>query len=116
MYPQEDGFCSMNAPVNPRQHAQSAASQVLDESAVWSDQHSEHSQWYIEEMDCPTEEGLIRKRLGQFKGIEQLDFQLMQRKLTVVHETGLGAEIESALRGLGRSEERRVGYEWWYRW
>src|SRR5690625_4687878 len=103
MYPQEDGFCSMNAPVNPRQHAQSAASQVLDESAVWSDQHSEHSQWYIEEMDCPTEEGLIRKRLGQFKGIEQLDFQLMQRKLTVVHETGLGAEIESALRGLGMS-------------
>src|SRR5690625_740509 len=27
----------------------------------------------------------------------------MQRKLTVVHETGLGAEIESALRGLGMS-------------
>src|SRR5690625_6763681 len=27
----------------------------------------------------------------------------MQRKLTVVHETGLGAEIASALRGLGMS-------------
>src|SRR5690625_3067354 len=63
--------------------------------------NKEHSQWYIEEMDCPTEEGLIRKRLGQFDGIEQLDFQLMQRKLTVIHRVDLGAEIESALRELG---------------
>src|SRR5690625_6280303 len=44
--------------------------------------NKEHSQWYIEEMDCPTEEGLIRKRLGQFDGIEQLDFQLIDRKST----------------------------------
>ena len=39
----------------------------------------------IEKMDCPTEEGLIRKRLGSLDGIDGLDFNLMQRKLTVQH-------------------------------
>lgn len=61
----------------------------------------EHSQWHIEEMDCPTEEGLIRKRLGQQEGITQLGFQLMQRQLTVVHRTGLRPAIEAALKELG---------------
>ncbi|WP_336510614.1 MULTISPECIES: heavy-metal-associated domain-containing protein [Burkholderiaceae] len=34
-------------------------------------------------MDCPTEEALIRKRLGKVEGIERLDFDLMNRRLEV---------------------------------
>ncbi|MES2047403.1 MAG: heavy metal translocating P-type ATPase, partial [Pseudomonadota bacterium] len=39
----------------------------------------------IENMDCPTEETLIRKKLSDIAGIQQLDFNLMQRTLTVMH-------------------------------
>src|SRR5690625_470420 len=59
------------------------------------------TQWFIEEMDCPTEEQLIRKRFAQFQGVERLDFQLMQRLLTVQHEIGQEQAIEQAIVGLG---------------
>ncbi|MDZ4210564.1 MAG: heavy metal-associated domain-containing protein, partial [Methylotenera sp.] len=39
----------------------------------------------IEKMDCPTEESLIRHKLEGMQGVESLDFNLMQRKLTVNH-------------------------------
>ncbi|MDP3608076.1 MAG: heavy metal translocating P-type ATPase [Methylophilus sp.] len=39
----------------------------------------------IEKMDCPTEESLIRHKLEGMKGIDSLDFNLIQRKLTVRH-------------------------------
>ncbi len=42
----------------------------------------------IDNMDCPTEEALIRKKLSVMAGITQLDFNLMQRKLTVTHTLG----------------------------
>src|SRR5699024_11726675 len=59
------------------------------------------TRWFIEEMDCPTEEQLIRKRFAQFQGVERLDFQLMQRLLTVQHEIGQESAIEQAIMGLG---------------
>lgn len=40
----------------------------------------------IEKMDCPTEESLIRQKLENMKGVESLDFNLIQRKLTVRHD------------------------------
>lgn len=39
----------------------------------------------IQKMDCPTEERLIRDRLGADSRIESMSFNLMQRKLTVHH-------------------------------
>ncbi|MEN7527548.1 MULTISPECIES: heavy-metal-associated domain-containing protein [Burkholderiaceae] len=41
------------------------------------------TQFLITNMDCPTEEALIRKRLGKVEGIERLDFDLMNRRLEV---------------------------------
>ncbi len=55
----------------------------------------------IEQMDCPTEEGLIRKRLGSIAGIEGLDFNLMQRKLTVRHSLPSTEMIITALKDIG---------------
>lgn len=57
--------------------------------------------FHIEKMDCPTEEGLIRKRLGKMPGIAELDFNLMQRKLTVRHTLPSTAPIVDALRDIG---------------
>jgi len=55
----------------------------------------------IENMDCPTEEALIRDKLGKLDGIHQLDFNLIQRKLTVAHSLPGPAPVESALASIG---------------
>jgi Cd2+/Zn2+-exporting ATPase len=55
----------------------------------------------IENMDCPTEEALIRKKLVSVNGIESLDFNLMQRILTVGHNLNSLDAIESALGSIG---------------
>lgn len=55
----------------------------------------------IEKMDCPTEEGLIRKRLGNLPGVAGLDFNLMQRKLTVNHTLPSTEPIVRALKDIG---------------
>ncbi|MDE5878735.1 MAG: heavy-metal-associated domain-containing protein [Desulfovibrio sp.] len=57
-------------------------------------------------MDCPMEEALIRNKLGGLPGVTGLEFNLMQRLLTVDHEPGLGeASIEAALRAIDMTPE-----------
>ena len=51
----------------------------------------------IDNMDCPTEETLIRNKLSTMKGITALDFNLMQRKLTVTHTLKKSDAIKQAL-------------------
>jgi Zn2+/Cd2+-exporting ATPase len=63
------------------------------------------SQWLIAQMDCPTEEALIRKKLGGIAEISALEFNLMQQLLTVVHRAGAQAEVEKAIRSLGMTPE-----------
>mgnify|MGYP000491670306 CR=1 FL=1 len=55
----------------------------------------------IEEMDCPTEESLIRQKLEGLQGVESLDFNLMQRKLTVRHHLQDPESIIVAVAALG---------------
>jgi Cd2+/Zn2+-exporting ATPase len=55
----------------------------------------------IEEMDCPTEESLIRQKLEGMQGVESLDFNLMQRKLTVRHHLQDPESIIAAVAALG---------------
>jgi len=55
----------------------------------------------IENMDCPTEEALIRDKLGKLDGIHRLEFNLIHRKLTVAHSLPGPASIESALAAIG---------------
>lgn len=55
----------------------------------------------IEQMDCPTEEGLIRARLGRMDGVGAMDFNLMQRVVTVSHEPASLDAVLSTIRALG---------------
>jgi Cd2+/Zn2+-exporting ATPase len=55
----------------------------------------------IEQMDCPTEEGLIRARLGRIDGVGAMEFNLMQRVVTVSHEPDLLDTVLAAIRALG---------------
>lgn len=52
-------------------------------------------------MDCPTEERLIRDKFTGFAGVSGMEFNLLQRQLTLSHSPdALPAALE-ALRGLG---------------
>lgn len=55
----------------------------------------------IGKMDCPTEEGIIRNRLNGMNGIERLEFDLMSRKLTVIHDHPDESTIQQALESVG---------------
>lgn len=59
----------------------------------------------IAQMDCPTEEALIRKKLGGMGEVQSLEFNLMQRMLTVVHRTGALPAVQAAIRDLGMEAE-----------
>ncbi|MGF6644139.1 heavy metal translocating P-type ATPase [Paraburkholderia sp. GAS82] len=54
----------------------------------------------IMQMDCPTEEALIRNKLGRMPYVRSLDFNLMQRVLTVVHAPEALGSILASLRSL----------------
>ena len=59
----------------------------------------------IMQMDCPVEENLIRKKLGNMAAVKSLEFNLMQRVLTVVHEPDALESVLEAIRSLGFSPE-----------
>jgi len=61
----------------------------------------------IQNMDCPTEEALIRDRLGKEPGVTGLDFNLMQRVLGVQHTLPSTESIEKALDSIGMQVERQ---------
>ncbi|MBB5408990.1 Cd2+/Zn2+-exporting ATPase [Paraburkholderia sp. HC6.4b] len=56
-------------------------------------------------MDCPTEEALIRKKLGRMPVVRSMDFNLMQRVLTVVHAPEALESVLAALRSLDFTPE-----------
>ena len=60
-----------------------------------------HSMFNIRNMDCPTEEALIRKRLGAVTGISELTFNLMDRRLGVEHTLADEQPILDALCEIG---------------
>ena len=61
----------------------------------------------IENMDCPTEEALIRDRLGKEPGVTALDFNLMQRVLGVQHTLPTTEPIDKALASIGMKAQRQ---------
>lgn len=85
---------------NQNNHAVSKAAQLIPQSG------QELTRFYISQMDCPVEEQLIRSKLEPKEGVAQLQFNLMQRRLEVVHSQGLGAEIERDLTSLGMAPQR----------
>ena len=79
--------CGCSSPATP----QPSTSSVGGNKAVF----------HIENMDCPTEEALIRKRLATVEGIAGLDFNLIQRKLSISHNLDSLETIQSALVSVG---------------
>ena len=59
----------------------------------------------IMQMDCPTEEALIRKKYSRMPQVRSMDFNLMQRVLTVVHAPDALETILAAIRSLDFTPE-----------
>ena len=61
------------------------------------------STYIISKMDCPSEERLIRMKLEGISAIQNLEFNIPERKLIVVHTES--SEIENSLKSLGLGSE-----------
>ncbi|MCH8979097.1 MAG: heavy metal translocating P-type ATPase [Armatimonadetes bacterium] len=58
-------------------------------------------QYTITQMDCPTEEQIIRNRLKSLEGVDGLEFDLVNRVLTVQHSLESDGTILLALKSVG---------------
>ena len=63
------------------------------------------SRFRIEQMDCPTEQGLIETRLGKLAGVSGLEFNLLSRVLGVWHALSDEQTIIAAINELGFSAQ-----------
>ncbi|MBN3862960.1 heavy metal translocating P-type ATPase [Pseudomonas frederiksbergensis] len=63
------------------------------------------SNFRIEAMDCPTEQTLIQNKLGKLAGVQQLEFNLINRVLGVTHDLPGTAPIIDAIQSLGMHAE-----------
>ncbi|MEM4989263.1 heavy metal translocating P-type ATPase [Collimonas sp. H4R21] len=61
---------------------------------------AEQAVFLIQKMDCPTEEKLIRDRFKNMAGIEAMQFNLIQRELTVQHRLPSVDAIVATLQAL----------------
>ncbi|MBA5606806.1 heavy metal translocating P-type ATPase [Duganella sp. FT3S] len=61
---------------------------------------AERAVFMIQNMDCPTEEKLIRDRLRGMAGVDALQFNLMRRELTVDHHLPTIAPLVAVLTAL----------------
>jgi Zn2+/Cd2+-exporting ATPase len=64
-------------------------------------QAGRQDQLRIENMDCPTEEALIRNKLKGFPGVTGLEFNLLQRTLIISHTLPSLDSVEVALKAIG---------------
>jgi len=69
--------------------------------------NSKRATYRIENMDCPTEEALIRDRLGKVGGVNNLEFNLMQRVLSVDHSLASPEPVDKALASIGMKAQRQ---------
>ena len=63
------------------------------------------SSFRIDAMDCPTEQTLIQNKLGKLAGVQQLEFNLINRVLGVTHDLPSTAPIIEAIKSLGMVAE-----------
>ena len=75
--------------------------QAAPATAASKDPSHINSRFIINEMDCPTEEQLIRSKLDTLTDISAVEFNLMRRQLTVSHAEHALDSIVQGLRCLG---------------
>ena len=70
------------------------------------------NEYTILQMDCPTEEQIIRNRLARVQGVRDLQFDLIDRRLKVEHDLETDRAIREALKSVGMDpSEKEVDVE-----
>lgn len=96
------------APVHPHVDAccsSKAAAPALVQLSEATSADARLSSFRIEAMDCPTEQTLIQNKLGKLAGIQQLEFNLINRVLGVTHNLADTAPIVDAIKSIGMHAE-----------
>ncbi|MFT3850335.1 MAG: heavy metal translocating P-type ATPase [Propionivibrio sp.] len=88
---EKDACCAAHAA--PVQSAAAGQPKPLPEGAL-------RARYRVEKLCCATEERLIRKRLEPMHGVVRLDFNLLERELTVIHRLDDARTISAALDSL----------------
>lgn len=96
--------CGQNHPNPQRRHEDGQAALGVRAKSGGA---TERTRLRIEQMDCPTEERLIHDRLGGMPGIEALEFNLINRVLTLEHTADALPAALAAIGELGFSAERQ---------
>jgi Cd2+/Zn2+-exporting ATPase len=87
---------------HPHSHAEAKAAAPAPQKPL---NGAERTVFLIAQMDCPTEEALIRKKLSAMPSVQNVQFNLMQRLLTVDHSPLEREAIAQAIRSLGFTAE-----------
>ena len=100
--PQEKSCCSADSAcaTQPESPESKVAPNMQQLAATTKEGDNLRTMMRIMQMDCPTEEGLIQKKLGQMPEVIRLEFNLMQRVLTVVHTPNALPQVIQALKEL----------------
>ncbi|NUU33777.1 heavy metal translocating P-type ATPase [Pseudomonas sp. C2B4] len=109
----EDACCSKLKPVTAHAHGGHGDACCSSKAAIPTRVHLSEaptadarlSSFRIEAMDCPTEQTLIQNKLGKLTGVQQLEFNLINRVLGVTHNLTSTAPIIDAIKSLGMQAE-----------
>ncbi|KHK57966.1 4-deoxy-4-formamido-L-arabinose-phospho-UDP deformylase [Ralstonia sp. A12] len=86
-------------------HAHEAAVPIAPVDAAALARAKGRTKIRIQQMDCPTEERMIRAKLGSADGVVALDFNLLERHLTIHHTVDDVTPFLEALRAIGMDGE-----------
>lgn len=98
--------CSSDAPASGSNAAATSVDQAVATTGMQAAQQIKETVGLrtvlsIAGMDCPTEEALIRNKLGDMPGVNALEFNLIQRALTLTHAPEVIPKVLVALKSLG---------------
>lgn len=85
----------------PHTQPESVTTAVKDPSHI-------SSVFIITEMDCPTEEQLIRSKLATMANISAVEFNMMRRQLTVSHAEPALDSVIAALKSIGFNPQQQT--------
>ena len=100
-----DGQSCCRGDMAGHRHAQDAGAPLPADPPPLAGPEGSRTALRIPQMDCPTEEALIRGKLAALPAVKGLEFNLLQRVLTVVHEPSARETILDAIRSLGYQPE-----------
>jgi Zn2+/Cd2+-exporting ATPase len=100
--PVQSPCCHGHAHSSEHEHSHNESKTAAPQPAL---NGGERTVFLIAQMDCPTEETLIRKKLSAMPSVQSVQFNLMQRLLTVDHSPLEREAVAQAIRSLGFTAE-----------